>query len=156
MSRRNKVNPDHYTTAGRLSPDDLARERKKQAEQMSARAEGRDRKPMPPWMANEAAGAGTALGEQAPRQQEANAPAEPTPPSRDDGTAPARARKQGGVATPKATARAKKKPVKTVAKKTAKSKTAKTVTMRAARKTTKTARKAKSTATTSASRRTKS
>ena len=30
MSRRNKVNPDHYKTAGRLTTDDLARERQKQ------------------------------------------------------------------------------------------------------------------------------
>jgi hypothetical protein len=31
MSRKNKVNPDHYKVAGRLTPDDLARERKTQA-----------------------------------------------------------------------------------------------------------------------------
>lgn len=31
MSKQNKVNPDHYKTGGRLTPDDLARERKKQA-----------------------------------------------------------------------------------------------------------------------------
>jgi hypothetical protein len=30
MSRHNKVNPDHYKTGGRLSPDDLAREQQKQ------------------------------------------------------------------------------------------------------------------------------
>ena len=30
MSRKNKVNPDHYKVAGRLSPDDLAREWVKQ------------------------------------------------------------------------------------------------------------------------------
>lgn len=30
MSRHNKVNPDHYKVAGRLSADDLARERHKQ------------------------------------------------------------------------------------------------------------------------------
>jgi hypothetical protein len=30
MSRRNKVNPDHYKMSGRLTPDDLARERQKQ------------------------------------------------------------------------------------------------------------------------------
>ena len=30
MSRQNKVNPDHYTIAGRLTPDDLARERQRQ------------------------------------------------------------------------------------------------------------------------------
>ena len=30
MSRQNKVNPDRYKTGGRLSPDDLARERQSQ------------------------------------------------------------------------------------------------------------------------------
>ena len=55
MSRRNKVNPDHYTTAGRLSPDDLARERRKQAEQMFGDSRGRHTRPVPPWMATDAA-----------------------------------------------------------------------------------------------------
>lgn len=31
MSRQNKVNKDNYTQAGRLTPDDMARERQKQA-----------------------------------------------------------------------------------------------------------------------------
>ena len=30
MSKHNKVNPDHYHQAGRLTPDELARERTKQ------------------------------------------------------------------------------------------------------------------------------
>jgi len=30
MSRQNKVNPGQYTSAGRLSPDDLGRERQRQ------------------------------------------------------------------------------------------------------------------------------
>lgn len=30
MSRQNKVNRDNYTQAGRLTPDDMARERQKQ------------------------------------------------------------------------------------------------------------------------------
>jgi hypothetical protein len=57
VSRHNKVNPDHYTMAGRLSPDDLARERMRQGEQQ---LEGgrRSKKAMPPWMANDAAGDG--------------------------------------------------------------------------------------------------
>jgi hypothetical protein len=38
MSRKNKVNPDHYKVAGRLSPDDLARERIKQSPTTTARA----------------------------------------------------------------------------------------------------------------------
>lgn len=33
MSRQNKVNKDAYTQAGRLTPDDFARERKKQGRQ---------------------------------------------------------------------------------------------------------------------------
>jgi hypothetical protein len=32
VSRQNKVNPDHYRQAGRLTPDDVARERVKQRE----------------------------------------------------------------------------------------------------------------------------
>jgi len=30
MSKHNKVNPDHYHQAGRLTPDEMARERMKQ------------------------------------------------------------------------------------------------------------------------------
>lgn len=42
MSRQNKVNPGMYTQAGRLSPDDAARERMKQIEHASTRRlEGR-------------------------------------------------------------------------------------------------------------------
>jgi hypothetical protein len=33
MSRPNKVNKDFYTQAGRLTPDEAARERKKQREE---------------------------------------------------------------------------------------------------------------------------
>jgi hypothetical protein len=53
MSRRNKVNPDHYTIAGRLAPDDLARERRKASERLFGATRGGQDKPMPPWMANE-------------------------------------------------------------------------------------------------------
>ena len=35
MSKQNKVNPGQYTQAGRLSPDDTAREMKKQRESAS-------------------------------------------------------------------------------------------------------------------------
>ena len=42
MSRINKVNPGQYTQAGRLTPDDTARELKKQREAGSPKsAEGR-------------------------------------------------------------------------------------------------------------------
>lgn len=53
MSRRNKVNPDHYTIAGRLSPDDLAREQRKQSERLFGATRGKKQKPMPPWMADD-------------------------------------------------------------------------------------------------------
>jgi len=43
MSKHNKANKSNYTQAGRLSPDDLAREQKKQSE-ISAHAQA-DRKP---------------------------------------------------------------------------------------------------------------
>ena len=42
MSKHNKVNPGTYTQAGRLSPDDAARERMKQIDTASTRRlEGR-------------------------------------------------------------------------------------------------------------------
>jgi hypothetical protein len=58
MSRINKVNPDHYKTAGRLSADDLARERVKQAEIHQTGPKRRRGSPQPPWMANEVSAAG--------------------------------------------------------------------------------------------------
>ena len=42
MSKPNKANKSNYIQAGRLAPDDLARERKQQAE-ISARAKGKER-----------------------------------------------------------------------------------------------------------------
>jgi hypothetical protein len=41
MSKQNKVNKDHYVQGGRLSPDDMARERMTQA-RVSARAKGKE------------------------------------------------------------------------------------------------------------------
>jgi hypothetical protein len=41
MSRRNKVNKDHYDQGGRLTPDEMARERMRQAE-VSGRAKGKE------------------------------------------------------------------------------------------------------------------
>jgi hypothetical protein len=56
MSRRSNVNPDHYKVAGRLTPDDLARERRKQAEPLFGATRGRRSRPMPPWLkANQSA-----------------------------------------------------------------------------------------------------
>jgi hypothetical protein len=40
MSRQNKVNPGQYTQAGRLTPDDAAREMKKQREVEPLQDEG--------------------------------------------------------------------------------------------------------------------
>ena len=45
MSKQNKVNPGTYTQAGRLSPDDTAREAKKQRELVSPDAQAEPRKP---------------------------------------------------------------------------------------------------------------
>lgn len=56
MSRSNKVNPDHYKTAGRLTADDLARERRKQSEPLWGATRRRKRvTPTPPWMTDNAA-----------------------------------------------------------------------------------------------------
>ena len=57
MSRKNKVNPDHYKVAGRLSPDDLARERMKQSAPQTARAWD-ERPGQPTWMDGRSAGPG--------------------------------------------------------------------------------------------------
>lgn len=51
MSRQNKVNPDHYTRGGRLSPDDLARERRKQGGHHAHPAHMN--RPPAPWMLGE-------------------------------------------------------------------------------------------------------
>lgn len=42
MSKHNKVNKSNYDQGGRLTPDDMARERKRQAE-VSARGKGTER-----------------------------------------------------------------------------------------------------------------
>jgi hypothetical protein len=70
MSRHNKVNPDHYTIAGRLTPDDLARERHKQGD--GRRAASRQ-KPAPPWTQTRAATAPARAGvaNDAPAKSEA-------------------------------------------------------------------------------------
>ena len=62
MSRHNKVNPDHYHQAGRLTPDDMARERTKQRSTPSGGRQ-RPQKPAPPWLSEDAvADADLALG----------------------------------------------------------------------------------------------
>jgi hypothetical protein len=42
MSKHNKVNKSNYDQGGRLTPDDIARERKRQAE-VSSHAKGKER-----------------------------------------------------------------------------------------------------------------
>jgi hypothetical protein len=48
MSRHNKVNPNHYTSAGRLAPDDLARERMRQSQLRPDWHDRREDRPFPP------------------------------------------------------------------------------------------------------------
>ena len=62
MSGKNKVNPDHYKVAGRLSQDDLARARRTQAEPLFGATRGRKEKPLPPWMLNPQSGRPDAEG----------------------------------------------------------------------------------------------
>ena len=45
MSKQNKVNPGMYTQAGRLTPDDTARELKKQREAVSPGGDGDQAQP---------------------------------------------------------------------------------------------------------------
>ena len=55
MSRKNPVNPDFYTQAGRLTPDDAARERMKVARAVP-RHDVEGRPDHPPGTGNEAPG----------------------------------------------------------------------------------------------------
>ena len=102
MSRRNKVNPDHYTIAGRLAPDDLARERRKQAEHMTGGSRGRQRAPLPPWMANDASADTPNAGDDTEKGQEADAAVK----TADDETVEA-ARPPQAAAKPKSQAAAR-------------------------------------------------
>jgi hypothetical protein len=47
MSKRNKVNPGQYTQAGRLSPDDAARERGRQEVSVASERSGSGQKAVP-------------------------------------------------------------------------------------------------------------
>ena len=107
MSRLNKVNPDHYTMAGRLSADDLARERMRQAPQHVERG-GRRNKPLAPWMANESAqSSGAAEGTGSDRSEvTARKRRRPAPRRKTTGEAPQPARRKstkasGASGTPK-------------------------------------------------------
>jgi hypothetical protein len=153
MSRQNKVNPDHYTQGGRLSPDDLARERQKQ-EPGGVRPSRRDR-PLPPWMRGTHPAAPPAIGVEEPAR-EADRPEVSTvdadADARPAGAAPRRAAKKvtrraaksrpaprvararkAKTATPRAKKRAKKTAVARSAKKApARSRTSRAATKRAA------------------------
>jgi hypothetical protein len=107
MSRLNKVNPDHYTMAGRLSADDLARERMRQGPHRPERGRARN-KPLPPWLAKEAANDRGAAEDTGSDRVEVTAPkrARPAPRRKVTGEAPATARRQstkasGARGTPK-------------------------------------------------------
>jgi hypothetical protein len=47
MSRKNKVNPDHYVQRGRLTPDDAARELAKQRRPLPREARGSSERRQP-------------------------------------------------------------------------------------------------------------
>lgn len=55
MSRQNKVNPGRYKVAGRLSPDDLGRERRRQSMTSIANEPRRQRQALPFWQATDPA-----------------------------------------------------------------------------------------------------
>jgi hypothetical protein len=52
MSKRNKVNPGQYTQAGRLAPDDAARERAKQDTSVASEQSGDGQKTAPAGISN--------------------------------------------------------------------------------------------------------
>ena len=52
MSRKNKVNPGQYTQAGRLSPDDAAREVRKQDMSVASGRSGSGQKAVPTGISN--------------------------------------------------------------------------------------------------------
>jgi hypothetical protein len=138
MSRHNKVNPDHYKVAGRLSTDDLARERRNQSSARVTALRDRSAKPMPPWMTRH----------DEPRTEEQAEPRQaPAPVAVPAGKRPAGTRSKARssrkpvartAAVIKAKTQAKAK-TKTKTKTKAKSSTAKTATQKTA--TRKTAKK---------------
>jgi hypothetical protein len=66
MSKRNKVNPGQYTQAGRLSPDDAARERRAQDAPITSERSGSGQKAVPTGISN----GESAEGEQEERENE--------------------------------------------------------------------------------------
>ena len=141
MSRRNKVNPDYYTGAGRLTPDDLARELRRQTAHQSSHERGRARKAVPPWMAHETSDqtsvtpVGGAKSEPMASPVEEEAPLQPAPKAKTRATKakPSIDVKSMKTAARKATTKSAKKTAKTIVKK-APTKTAKKTAKKAATK----------------------
>jgi len=96
MSRQNKVNPNRYKVAGRLSPDDLARERFNPASIQPTAWPGRRAKPLPPWMSSEERSRSVQQIEAAQHP----GPAAPRKARPVSGSAPSRTTSAKGVAGP--------------------------------------------------------
>ena len=128
MSRNNKVNPDHYTMAGRLSADELARQRVRQGEQQLGGRRRRS-KPVPPWIANEQTNSGNDTPEPATADADQSAESatgeaavtEVAAPANDVAAPrrPAAAARKPSRPAPKAKATTRAGAKKTAAKKTA-------------------------------------
>ena len=99
MSRKNKVNPDYYKVAGRLAPDDLARERMKQGMAKTARDSDERTKESP---------ASTGRGDEPSDEAEAAVPSSTRPAG-----ASRSAKRSAKTQMKKSAAGTKKKPVST-------------------------------------------
>jgi hypothetical protein len=100
MSRKNKVNPDYYKVAGRLAPDDLARERMKQGMAKTARDSDERTKESP---------ASTGRGDEPSDEAEAAVPSS----TRWPAGASRSAKRSANTQMKKSAAGTKKKPVST-------------------------------------------
>ena len=120
MSRQNKVNPDHYTLAGRLSPDDLARERRKQNGGGGLRP--RKNRPVPPWMLHPDS---VSASEPAARESTSSVASEPPDEMPEPKERPRRETRSGKKAAAKTrTTKARTTKTRTAKARTAKARTA--------------------------------
>jgi hypothetical protein len=131
VSRNNKVNPDHYTMAGRLTADELARQRVRQGQQKLG-GPGRSRpQAMPPWIANEQSGGDQDMPEGMTDEATdtvdtaATEPPAETAPPEEAAAMPRRPAAKKKAARKKAARRAAAKGARKAAKKTKKAKKAK-------------------------------